>query len=109
MEGQQDWLALERCAIGNFHFLAMSDQESEDGLEYRQNSSESDDEEENNSVEDYPIDASDSESEEDNERASNESQRRGRGHPLGPARGDLGAARASPVRARGGRGAVKRR
>ena len=38
-----------------------SDQESEDVTEHSENSSESDDEEENGSVEDDPIDASDSE------------------------------------------------
>ena len=85
-----------------------SDQESEDVWELSGNSSESDNEEENESVEeDDPIDASDSESEEDNVRANNERQRRGRGYPRGPARGGLGAARAGPVRARGGRGAVR--
>ena len=85
-----------------------SDQENEDVWELSGDSSESDDEEENESVEDdEPIDASNSQSEEDNVRANNERQRRGRGHPQGPARGGLGAARAGPVRARGGRGAVR--
>lgn len=70
--------------------------------------SESNDEEQNKSAEeDDPIDASDFESEEDNVRANNERQRRGRGHPRGPARGGLGAARAGPPRARGSRGAVR--
>ena len=39
-------------------------------------------------------------------RAKNERQRRGRGHPRGPARGGLGAARASPPRARASPGVV---
>ena len=85
-----------------------SDQESEDVWELSGDKSESDNEEENESVEeDDPIDASDSESEEDNVRANNERQRRERGYPQGPAKGGLGAARAGPVRARGGRGAVR--
>ena len=78
-----------------------SDQGSEDVWEHSENSSESGDEEENESVEDDPIDASDSESEEDNVRANNESQRRGRGHPRGPARRGLGAARPGRGTARG--------
>ena len=53
-----------------------NDQESEDVWELSGNSSESDDEEENESVaEDDPINASDSESEEDNVRANNERKR----------------------------------
>ena len=55
-----------------------SDQESEDVWEHSENSSESDDEEENKSVgEDDSIHVSDSEGEEDNVRANNESKRRG--------------------------------
>ena len=40
-------------------------------------------------------------------RANNERRRRRRGHPQGPARGGLGAARAGPLRARGSPGAVR--
>ena len=68
-----------------------SDEESEDVWELS-----------GNSVEDDPIDASNSESEEVYVRANNKTQRRGRGHPYGPARGGLGAARAGTARARGG-------
>ena len=50
-----------------------SDQEREDVTEHSENSSVSDDEEEKESVEDAPIDASDSElSKEDNVRANND-------------------------------------